>query len=467
MFQPFKLFMEYTTVHGLGRIASVKHIIHKLLWLALFLASIGMCIYQVTRLGQQFTSNPISTTISLEHGPQEFPAVIICNLNPASFSKIVGIKEFHHILAEASDHSGILLEKFKNASGMTNPLPNFTHTSTFNLNQYHHPLGMAKKLFEARLANMSTEDLTAINEEFQRFIVDCKYYSKNCSVKDFDIVRDGGHGICYKKIPDLYYTESAGPEAGLEVIVSVLQSEYIPYVAESTGVRIIIQDDATEVFADNGFNLPTGFDIDISVAVSETNRVSGPDERCEENTKWQRKLACMRNCSIAYASEYCECSPYHGYSDEIERICMTVEEMNCFKKETEIMMRSSICTACKFPCFEKTYKTSVSMARWPSDAYTEILATDYDWGEKIDKIRADYMRIRVYFSSLTKEIIKEELSYTSENFVSDIGGQLGLWAGLSVLSLAEVVELIVIWVTHCCKKKNRTGQSDIPDKMAD
>ncbi|XP_069134555.1 degenerin-like protein asic-2 [Argopecten irradians] len=465
MFQPVKSFMEYTSIHGLGRIATVKHIIHKLVWTALFMTSIGMCIYQVTRLGQQFTSNPISTTISLKSAPQAFPAVIICNINPASFSKIVGIKEFNHILSEASDHSMIPLEKFKNASGMTASLPTFNHTPSFNLNQYSHPLGMAKKLFEARLANLSTANLTALNGAFEDFIVDCKYDGRNCSAKDFKVVRDGGHGICYKKNEDDFLTENAGKDAGLEMIISVSQAEYIPYVAESAGIRIIIQDDATEVFTGNGFSLPTGFETDISVSVTETNRVAGPENRCEKDSLWQRRLACMRNCSIAHASRKCNCAPHHEYSYDIQNTCVTVAELNCLKTETEAMMRSEICNECKFPCFEKTYKTFVSMTRWPSNYYREVLATDYNWGSQVDKIRADYMRVRVFFSSLTKEIIDEELSYTSENFVSDIGGQLGLWAGLSVLSVAEVLELIVLWITYCCKRKSRTNHSDIPEKL--
>ncbi|XP_021374360.1 degenerin deg-1-like [Mizuhopecten yessoensis] len=182
MFQPLKMFMEYTSVHGLGRIATVKHIIHKLLWTVLFLASLGMCIYQVTRLGQQFVSNPISTTISLKYEPQKFPSVSICNLNPAKFSKIVGIRELHHILQESSDHGTISLDKFRSLSGLTFPLPNFTYTAdeNFNLNQYDHPLGMAKKLFEARLANMPIENLTALNDVFEFFIMDCKYRGINC-----------------------------------------------------------------------------------------------------------------------------------------------------------------------------------------------------------------------------------------------------------------------------------------------
>ena len=39
------------------------------------------------------------------------------------------------------------------------------------------------------------------------------------------------------------------------------------------------------------------------------------------------------------------------------------------------------------------------------------------------------------------------------NLLSDIGGQLGLWAGFSVLSILEIVELVFLLVT---KRDNKT-----------
>ena len=44
------------------------------------------------------------------------------------------------------------------------------------------------------------------------------------------------------------------------------------------------------------------------------------------------------------------------------------------------------------------------------------------------------------------------------NFISDIGGQLGLWAGFSVLSVLELVELILLLCTT--RDKNKTAACD-------
>ncbi|KAK3097867.1 hypothetical protein FSP39_014002, partial [Pinctada imbricata] len=54
-----------------------------------------------------------------------------------------------------------------------------------------------------------------------------------------------------------------------------------------------------------------------------------------------------------------------------------------------------------------------------------------------------------------------------ENFVSDIGGQLGLWAGISVLSLAEILELLVLIFMACCRKRKTQDSANVTELEPD
>ena len=44
-----------------------------------------------------------------------------------------------------------------------------------------------------------------------------------------------------------------------------------------------------------------------------------------------------------------------------------------------------------------------------------------------------------------------------------MGGQLGLWAGFSVLSLAELIELVMLLFHACCTARKTDVQSDKED----
>ncbi|XP_069134295.1 acid-sensing ion channel 4-like [Argopecten irradians] len=98
------------------------------------------------------------------------------------------------------------------------------------------------------------------------------------------------------------------------------------------------------------------------------------------------------------------------------------------------------------------------MARWPSKSEEPLIHSTLRRNNKnVTSLRDNEMIVRVYFTSLTVQAFNEEESYTEENFVSDIGGQLGLWIGMSVLTLLGI--LIIIGL---CKKLEREPAHVIP-----
>ncbi|KAK3103029.1 hypothetical protein FSP39_015892 [Pinctada imbricata] len=100
-------FLGYTSLHGLGRIGAGKHIVQKIIWGLLFLAAACMCFYQVYRLALQYVRKETSTKIVMDYKALDFPDVTICNLNPASYTKVKGIKELYQVLQEAADRSNL------------------------------------------------------------------------------------------------------------------------------------------------------------------------------------------------------------------------------------------------------------------------------------------------------------------------------------------------------------------------
>ena len=60
---------------------------------------------------------------------------------------------------------------------------------------------------------------------------------------------------------------------------------------------------------------------------------------------------------------------------------------------------------------------------------------------------------------LTKYFVYIFGSIKEVDFISDIGGQLGLWAGFSVLSLCEVIELIILICTSGMKREKTSPET--------
>lgn len=116
-----------------------------------------------------------------------------------------------------------------------------------------------------------------------------------------------------------------------------------------------------------------------------------------------------------------------------------------------------------------TYEVSYSLSKWPASGY-EGDAAFYDvFGierfldrfnttenqglfqmfqshfteENRDQAMKDFARMNIYIADSNVVKTEEADDYTPNQLVSDIGGQLGLWVGISIITLAEVFELLV------------------------
>ena len=57
-------------------------------------------------------------------------------------------------------------------------------------------------------------------------------------------------------------------------------------------------------------------------------------------------------------------------------------------------------------------------------------------------ITDNFLRVNIYLSDMEVEIQEQRPSYPLSNLFSAIGGTLGLWIGLSLLTVIELVQLL-------------------------
>lgn len=66
-------FMEYTSAHGIGRLAASQSLFWRIFWSLICMGAFGMFIYQATGLFKQFLSKPVATSVTVT-----FEKVCIC-----------------------------------------------------------------------------------------------------------------------------------------------------------------------------------------------------------------------------------------------------------------------------------------------------------------------------------------------------------------------------------------------------
>ncbi|VDK85483.1 unnamed protein product [Cylicostephanus goldi] len=51
--------------------------------------------------------------------------------------------------------------------------------------------------------------------------------------------------------------------------------------------------------------------------------------------------------------------------------------------------------------------------------------------------------LEIYYEQMSYEVLRESESYSFVNLISDIGGQMGLWLGASVLTAIEILIFLI------------------------
>ncbi|KAK3791189.1 hypothetical protein RRG08_025043 [Elysia crispata] len=96
---------------------------------------------------------------------------------------------------------------------------------------------------------------------------------------------------------------------------------------------------------------------------------------------------------------------------------------------------------------ETNYVVSISSSVWPSNEYKEFLKnrlfqTNSEYVNS--RIEEDFAKVQIYYQDLLYSHIQQIKAYEGMILFSDLGGQLGLWLGLSAITIGELCSLIFI-----------------------
>ena len=118
--------------------------------------------------------------------------------------------------------------------------------------------------------------------------------------------------------------------------------------------------------------------------------------------------------------------------------------------------QTSADNSCTQPCHEGVYDVTVSSAKWPSGAVSTIgECKEGMYGDMtcIEVFQQNGALIEVFYEKLNYETMEESPSYTLTSLLSDFGGQIGLWLGMSIVSLIEFCVLIFQLCVSCGSPK--------------
>jgi acid-sensing ion channel 5 len=157
--------------------------------------------------------------------------------------------------------------------------------------------------------------------------------------------------------------------------------------------------------------------------------------------------------------------------DSNSKPCITLDETLCIYRAQTIFRTKKfdeICpNECPAECNALSYAYSTSFSHYPAKPYANQLLQDpkiiarFDdpTTASYDKLKNNILAVNIYFDNLESTQIYESEQTLLVDLIAGIGGTLGLFLGVSMLSFFEIFEIFFELLFLKCSKTNKVKQT--------
>ncbi|XP_056468046.1 acid-sensing ion channel 2 isoform X3 [Gadus chalcogrammus] len=436
----WQAFAHSSTLHGLrflfpyGRPGA-----RRLLWGAALLACLGLlALESAERLAYFFSYPHVTSVDAVVSGSLVFPAVTVCNLNAYRFTRLTRNDLYHagELLALLDVHLDI-------------PQPHLAEPEVLAFLQEranftaYRPKTFSMKEFSER-----------VGHDLKEMMLYCRYQGQECGPRDFKTVFTR-YGKCYmfnavEEGKSLRTTMKGGTGNGLEIMLDIQQDEYLPVwgdtedTAFEAGVRVQIHSQAEPPFIHElGFGVAPGFQTFVATQEQRLTYLPPPWGECESKALESGYFpaysvtACRIDCETRYIVENCNCRMVHMPGDA--SYCTPEQYKDCAEPAlAKLSASESGNCMCRTPCNMTRYNKELSMVKIPSKTSARYLEKRFNKSEKY--ITDNILVLDVFFEALNYETIEQKKAYEVAGLLGDIGGQMGLFIGASILTILELFD---------------------------
>ena len=442
-----KNFCEASTIHGISSIFSAHNTATRVFWIAMFVSVCSFLAWQISQLIQKVNANSVViTSRRVSEKELDFPSIAFSNADPYSRLKLA---------------------------------------------RFPQTLNGSRKLEHLRdlLSNFTSEEAKDIGGQLD---YDCLFGGKSCLFTE-RIYPWLGNCWHFNFFSDRKQ-KNTGPESGLKVIFTINESDYSNTFNNGYGVYVNIANGpfiSPSLQRNKGILAAPGMLTRINMRKRKIFRLEHPyPDNCRKDTDVKELKGFHFKSSLKgyYSMDFCKslsvvrnqmirCGVVNpGYKFIVDNY-LVIERSNvsynisgnssdvgniwdCLSRVENEYIESG----CSPLCNDYVFDYTISALRWPStqEAMDRLAymkkhspqASAYrNW--TVDSIYKNMLKIEIYFSDFDIEVMEQKPAYGLLEFVSDLGGQVGLWIGASVYSVLELLSFVVSLNYYMLQKANR------------
>ncbi|XP_065510505.1 acid-sensing ion channel 1 isoform X3 [Caloenas nicobarica] len=490
-------FASSSTLHGLSHIFSYERLsLKRVVWALCFLGSLALLALVCTNRIQYYFLYPHVTKLDEVAATRlTFPAVTFCNLNEFRFSRVTKNDLYH---------AGELLALLNNRYEIPD-------TQTADEKQLEILQDKANfRNFKPKPFNM-LEFYDRAGHDIREMLLSCFFRGEQCAPEDFKVAPvekqreprrcsvpgtvQQGPSLSPVSSPQVFtrygkcYTFNAGQDGkprlitmkggtgnGLEIMLDIQQDEYLPVWGETdetsfeAGIKVQIHSQDEPPLIDQlGFGVAPGFQTFVSCQEQRLIYLPPPWGDCKASAgdsefyDTYSITACRIDCETRYLVENCNCRMVHMPGDA--PYCTPEQYKECADPALDFLVeKDNEYCVCEMPCNVTRYAKELSMVKIPSKASAKYLAKKYNKSEQY--IGENILVLDIFFEALNYETIEQKKAYEVAGLLGDIGGQMGLFIGASILTVLELFDYAYEVIKHrlCrrgkCHKNHKRNNTD-------
>jgi hypothetical protein len=484
------------TSQAIIRIFDTKYMSLKIFWIICLLGCVSLCGYLVAKSFLTYLSFPVYTTTTLVNEvPTVFPKITICNSN------IPTTEYAFEIIKEINEELKPNLSIF-----------NQTQMSQIAWKDASNIFWSVFTEFHVRINSETFSDAyrKKLVHSFEDVLIDCSFNGQLCTSFDFIWKWDPVYGNCYVFNSGLNtsgskvsYKESVLPGAlsGLQLVAYVGYNEklipfnpgyfsWVPF-SNSYGLNVLIENNTylsyekTNVIILNGgtmnfmpihrrfaSKLPKPYS-NCDIDNSNPDTFDSPYYNLIKNSPYQySQELCILQCFQKQIIDLCNCSTL-SYVSLYNASCHNERESECsFWEPFEGNVSSKIPNCipqCPLECNSTEMSFTLTSQTFSGNGYaflvneSHVLSSDFISSPITDVTASNkFVQFFAYYDSLSFTSSEDSPSMDIVAFLGNIGGTLGLFLGICVLSVCEFIHVIV---ENCILVKDRLKQAKKLNKI--
>ncbi|GFQ74657.1 degenerin mec-4, partial [Trichonephila clavata] len=322
---------------------------------------------------------------------------------------------------------------------------------------------------------------------YDNLILSCSYGPDACS--DIVTLYSPTYGKCYMfnyvgtfndKDTPVKIAKQPGRTHGLQLYMQVRKEDTIPLLTRDLGVRIVVHDPRSiPIAAQNGIDIRPGDMASISMEYLEMNRLGQPWGKCAEDGQVLAnnysgdpyiQSECESFCINQEVFKRCHCWHPRYLSAVVtpkrKAICATNSTSavdRCFLSVVHDTDNGTVECNCPPACREISYQLTTSASQLNQDFFRMVkkAKTLTTKGGKASVTNSDVdfklMGVQIFYNSFFVSHVNETAIYSWESLIANIGGNMGLFLGLSLVTIVELFEFLMQMITKLFSPKNTDG----------